>query len=200
MQYYDSSDTNASAMLGITLKNIIDEEIFPSQELIILCIGSDRSTGDSLGPLVGYRLKQTMQCGFYVYGDLMHPVHAGNLTTYIDNIYRTFDNPYIVAIDASLGKPEHIGLITLSKGPLRPGLGVKKKLPEVGDVHITGIVNISSDSGHSILQTTRLSTTFRIADTIFNALNYLLISDIDISDDFYKLQLPEKLYLQPLTS
>ena len=35
--------------------------------------------------------------------------------------------------------------MTLGSGPLKPGLGVKKKLPEVGDLHITGIVNSSHD-------------------------------------------------------
>ena len=44
---------------------------------------------------------------------------------------KTFDNPFIIAIDASLGKEDHIGMMTLGSGPLKPGLGVKKKLPEV---------------------------------------------------------------------
>ena len=83
---------------------------------------------------------------------------------------------FIIAIDASLGREEHIGLITLGEGPLKPGLGVKKKLPEVGAVHITGIVNSSSNSNHSILQTTRLYLIIQLADVIFNALNALLIS------------------------
>ena len=101
----------------------------------------------------------------------MHPVHAGNLQLYIDKINETFVDPFIIAIDASLGREEHIGLITLE-----PGLGVKKKLPEVGAVHITGIVNSSSNSNHSILQTTRLYLIIQLADVIFNALNALLIS------------------------
>ena len=106
----------------------------------------------------------------------MHPVHAGNLQLYIDKINETFVDPFIIAIDASLGREEHIGLITLGEGPLKPGLGVKKKLPEVGAVHITGIVNSSSNSNHSILQTTRLYLIIQRADVIFNALNALLIS------------------------
>ena len=42
----------------------------------------------------------------------MHPVHAGNLQLYIDKINETFVDPFIIAIDASLGREEHIGLIT----------------------------------------------------------------------------------------
>jgi len=40
---------------------------------------------------------------------------------------QAFINPYIIAIDASLGRKDHVGLITLGTGPLRPGLGVNKK-------------------------------------------------------------------------
>ena len=35
------------------LKPIIDD----NRDIIFLCIGTDRSTGDSLGPLIGYKLK-----------------------------------------------------------------------------------------------------------------------------------------------
>ena len=137
------------------------------------CVGSDRSTGDSLGPIVGYKLKKHMQCNFYVYGDLTHPVHAANLSKYIECINQTFINPYIIAVDASLGRRDHVGLITLGAGPLRPGLGVKKKLPEVGNVHITGIVNESSNESHSTLQTTRLCVIMQIADVITSAFGML---------------------------
>ena len=165
--YFDSSSEKAALLLSIRLKSIINTKKKPNQEIIILCIGSDRSTGDSLGPLIGYKLRKAPQCGFYIYGDLMHPVHAGNLQLYIDKINETFVDPFIIAIDASLGREEHIGLITLGEGPLKPGLGA---------VHITGIVNSSSNSNHSILQTTRLYLIIQLADVIFNALNALLIS------------------------
>ena len=62
------------------------------------------------------------------------------------------------------------GFITIGTGPLKPGLGVKKKLPEVGDIHITGIVNNSGATDHVLLQTTRLSMIMTLADTITAAL------------------------------
>lgn len=143
--YYDSTSNDAALLLSEKLKYIIKTSKDSNQETIILCVGSDRSTGDSLGPIIGYKLKKSMQCDFYVYGDLTHPVHAANLARYMECINQAFINPYIIAIDASLGRKDHVGLITLGTGPLRPGLGVKKKLPEVGDIHITGIVNESSN-------------------------------------------------------
>ena len=177
MVYYFSSEKHdAHIDFSKKLSSFLNSTDAFSHPIAVMCIGSDRSTGDSLGPLIGYKLKKAPQCGFYIYGDLMHPVHAGNLQLYIDKINETFVDPFIIAIDASLGREEHIGLITLGEGPLKPGLGVKKKLPEVGAVHITGIVNSSSNSNHSILQTTRLYLIIQLADVIFNALNALLIS------------------------
>ncbi len=48
------------------------------QELIILCIGTDRSTGDSLGPIVGYKLKPYISSyeKVHLLGTLDQPVHA----------------------------------------------------------------------------------------------------------------------------
>ena len=66
----------------------------------------------------------------------------------------------------------HIGYVTLSEGPLRPGLGVKKELPDVGDIHITGIVNFSGMMESLLLQTTRLSMVMQLADVISKAILY----------------------------
>ena len=41
-----------------------------------------------------------------------------------------------------------------------------KNLPEVGDVFITGIVNVSGSFEQLLLQTTRLSTVFHMAEAI----------------------------------
>lgn len=201
--YYDSKSSEAALLLSQKIRYLMNNNLYNNlcinRDIVILCIGSDRSTGDSLGPVIGYKLKKMSSNNFYVYGDLEYPVHAANLAYYINKIYETFSNPYIIAIDASLGKEEHVGLITLGAGPLKPGLGVKKKLPEVGDIHITGIVNISSEYNHSTLQTTRLHIIMQIADVIVQALNILLESYIagnntNINDGSYILQSPVRLF------
>ncbi len=143
-----------------------------SREIVVLCIGSDRSTGDSLGPLIGYKLEKYHMADVSIYGTLQSPVHAANLAEKLDEIYSLHSNPFILAIDASLGTKDHIGYITLGNGPLRPGLGVNKELPDVGDIHITGIVNFSGMMESLLLQTTRLSQVMRLADTISKAVLY----------------------------
>lgn len=126
LYYFDSNNPKAPAQIGHILTNMVTDIILPNQEIIILCIGSDRSTGDSLGPVIGHKFKDFISPGLYLLGDLNQPIHATNLNHCIKSIQKTFDNPFIIAIDASLGKEEHIGMITLGKGPLKPGLGVKK--------------------------------------------------------------------------
>ena len=54
----------------------------------------------------------------------------------------------------------------MGNGPLYPGAAVQKELPPVGDIYITGIVNISGILEYLTLQTTRLSTVISLADTI----------------------------------
>jgi putative sporulation protein YyaC len=144
------------------------------QELVIVCIGTDRSTGDALGPLVGTFLTRSLHRYKHhpvtVYGTLDEPVHAVNLKDTLQLIYSRHHNPFILAIDACLGKLSSVGTITVSKGPLKPGAGVNKELPEVGDMHITGIVNVGGFMEYFVLQNTRLSLVMSMAECISNIL------------------------------
>lgn len=133
---------------------------------IILCIGTDRSTGDALGPLIGTHLSRLNLPGLNVYGTLDEPVHATNLQENIHFIQKSFSNPFIIAIDACLGKMDSIGCITLADGPLKPGAGVHKQLPEVGEAHITGIVNVGGFMEYMVLQNTRLNLVWRMSENI----------------------------------
>lgn len=138
----------------------------PGSELVCLCIGTDRSTGDSLGPLVGTMLKKMAPPGLRIYGTLDEPVHAVNLRATLENMRRTLKNPRIIAVDACLGHLHSVGSIQVGTGPLKPGAGVNKKLPEVGEVHITGIVNVAGFMEYFVLQNTRLSVVMKMADII----------------------------------
>ncbi len=143
-------------------------------DLIIMCIGTDRSTGDSLGPLIGYKLQRILKRyqNVFVHGTLDDPVHAKNLKSSIDHVYRSYKKPFVVAIDACLGKVERVGCINMSHGPLRPGAGVNKDLPPVGDIHVTGIVNLGGFMEYIVLQNTRLSLVMKMADTISEGIQY----------------------------
>lgn len=138
--------------------------------LVVICIGTDRSTGDCLGPLVGTALSKYANLPFHLYGTLEDPVHAMNLQETLDQVAATFDNPFIVGIDACLGQSSSVGCIQIVQGPLRPGAGVNKELPPVGDVHMTGIVNVGGFMEYFVLQNTRLSLVMRLSEIIASSL------------------------------
>ena len=153
-----------------SLKNLKKTRFSPLQTPVFFCIGSDRIIGDCLGPLVGHKLKQLFPGKDTIYGTLKQPVHAQNMEQYLSEIYQRFKDPFCIAIDASLGSPDHVGLITLSGAPLSPGEGVKKNLPKVGDISITGIVNSWTGDPHLCLQNTRLNEVEQLSEFIFRGI------------------------------
>jgi putative sporulation protein YyaC len=155
---------------SIIYKLILKLNYHPNMELIILCIGTDRSTGDSLGPMIGTLLKKNNGLPATIFGNIDNPVHASNLDQMIEHIYKNHRNPFIIAIDAGLGKKSSVGYIDVKKGPLKPGSGVNKKLSEVGNMHITGLVNVGGYMEYLVLQSTRLSTVMKMAEVIARAL------------------------------
>lgn len=136
------------------------------REYIIVCIGTDRCTGDALGPLVGTYLRQLKPTRFTVYGTIHDPVHAKNIEETMAFIYATHEEPFIIAVDASLGKASSVGTIIAGIGSLQPGTALKKSLPKVGHVHIAGIVNVGGFMELTVLQNTRLSIVFDMAHAI----------------------------------
>lgn len=150
------------------MNNFYDESY---SDIVIICIGTDRATGDCLGPLIGYKVKDMRYENVHVYGTLDEPVHAKNLGEYMQQLDK-YEKPFVIAIDACLGRLERIGFINIKDGPLSPGSGVNKNLPAVGNINITGIVNVGGFMEIMILQNTRLSIVMNMANLIANGLKY----------------------------
>ena len=145
------------------------------QPIVVVNIGTDRSTGDSLGPLVGSFLKEKQHLipGIHIYGTLDSPVHATNITRCIENIRNIHANSIIIAVDACLGQAKNVGNLNLGIGPVKPGAGVNKELPSVGHIYMTGTVNVGGYLEYLVLQNTRLNLVMKLAksisDTIYRA-------------------------------
>ena len=168
--YINEKKTSAGSELAHLLNQCIRSSEKNWDEIVFICIGSDRITGDSLGPLVGHHLSQYHWKNISIYGTLEHPVHALNLETALAQIKKRHPSALYIAVDASLGSKKHVGFITVGTGPILPGAGVNKELPPVGDIFITGILNMSGAFEHLMLQTTRLSSVIRMADTIVSGI------------------------------
>ncbi len=177
--YFDPGNTRSLFDFTVSLQELIRKNIEKKEEIVILCIGSDRATGDCLGPLIGHKLCQFQASrhkkSFRIFGTLENPIHAKNLEATMQMIRLYHANALIIAIDASLGIVDHIGYVTLGEGSLCPGIGVSKKLPAVGDIFITGIVNLSGFSSQMLLQTTHLNLVVKLADFITKGLYHSLL-------------------------
>jgi len=172
------------------LRDILSQKILNilkyKRPIIFLCIGTDRSTGDSLGPLVGNKLRYVVGKDFYLYGTLEFPVHAKNLVSIVTEINSRYENPYIIAIDACLGSIQNIGNIIIEDKPLSPGAAMNKQLPKVGNLSITGIVNISGTLEFMVLQNTRLFTVMHLSDVIYRGIYHSILKTVGYkkSSDF----------------
>ena len=166
--YFDSTQTADAEVCGRILHSMIQEVRAEKKRdgVVFLCIGTDRSTGDSLGPLIGYKLNSQRVRQVEIVGTLERPVHAMNLEQSLAMLHMRYPNHVVVAVDASVGSQDHVGCVTLGKGALRPGLGVCKELQAVGDIFITGIVGGYGSHDPLMLQSVRLSVVMRMADYI----------------------------------
>jgi putative sporulation protein YyaC len=152
-------DMYAVEKLCDAMKNI------PWHNTTIVCVGTDRSTGDAFGPLVGSKV---MERGISVpvIGTLDDTVNAVNLESRLSEVRTS----HILAVDASLGTFANVEHLVFEDGPLFPGKGVKKSLSPFGDWCLTGIVNISGFLENLVLNNTRLSLVMAMADVAAQAI------------------------------
>ena len=111
--FIDERKASASSQLAHILKKCIDQIDHYWNEIIFICIGSDRITGDSLGPMIGHHLSRFHWKNVFVYGTLDFPVHALNLENTVITLKKRHPSALFIAVDASLGSKKHIGYITV---------------------------------------------------------------------------------------
>lgn len=129
---------------------------------VFVCIGSDLSIGDSLGPLVGTELEKL---GFTVVGTLDHPLHGLNMKERLSGLLGT-KGKELIAIDACIGVNDEVGKFEVKKGPIRPGAGLGKNLIKVGDYSISAVVSSGGAFEFFRPQTIRLSFVIDMAGKI----------------------------------
>lgn len=154
----------ASGGVCIALKKVMPEF---EAEPVILCIGSDLSVGDSLGPVTGTKLKEKLAgLNCYIYGTLAKPITAHEVKYMNEFLKSTHPNSPVIAVDAAVGLAGDIGLIKVAKRALKPGSGTNKKLNKVGDVSVMGIVAERSVFNYSLFSSTRLNVVYKMAEII----------------------------------
>lgn len=166
-------NTLATSGEVLALKKLLPPEPTPP---VILCIGSDLTVGDSLGPIVGTKVKEKLKgLNCYVYGTLAKPITAHEIKYMNQFIKLTHPHSQIIAVDAAVGCAGDIGLIKLSNQGIRPGSGANKKLGKIGDASIMGIIAEKTVFNFSMLSSTRLSMVYKMSDVISEGLsNYVI--------------------------
>lgn len=134
------------------------------EELLFLCIGTDRSSGDAFGPLVGSKLKAA---GFpQVIGTLDEPCDASNLESIAASLPVEL---IVVAFDACLGRPGSVGTFLSLRSPLIPAGSMKGSFAPIGDYSIAAVVNVNGPKPYQALQTAPLRLVLDMADRAASA-------------------------------
>ena len=134
---------------------------------VIVCVGSDLSVGDSLGPVTGTKLAEKLKgLNVYVYGTLAKPITAHEVKYMSSFLANTHPESPVIAIDAAVGVAGDIGLIKVADRPLAPGSGANKRLNKIGQISILGIVAEKSLFNYSLFSATRLNIVYKMADII----------------------------------
>ena len=150
-----------NSFAAIKIGNFLTEHL---DSAAIVCIGTDKCIIDSLGPLTGTLLmKENVKAD--IYGTLDKPVHAMNINEYMKSLKKK-KYKRIIAVDACLSNKKSQGIIEVREGPITPGKGIGKMLPEIGDLSIIGIVDSSDKEFHDLIQDTRLSLIYEMAEII----------------------------------
>lgn len=144
-------------------------------KIIFFCIGTDRITGDSFGPIVGYKLRYLFKGveEVEIYGNLDKNVCANNASIIINNIRDKYKNPFIIAIDSAISSKENIGKIVVDNNGMYLGSALNKKINYIGDLSIKGIVsqNVNIPKyNFKLLQNTSLGVVMNMADVVSNGI------------------------------
>ncbi|ANS77272.1 sporulation protein [Paenibacillus yonginensis] len=133
----------------------------PLSDLQFICIGTDRSSGDALGPLTGSRLRAY---GIEaVIGTMPDPCDAETLRVKLEQLP---EGKIRIVIDACLGADSNVGFYLAARAPLKPAESVGLRLPPIGDYSIAAVVNRRSPKPYHTLQTTSLHLVMQMAEEI----------------------------------
>jgi len=156
-------DKYSEFMLGENLAEFI------KRDPVIVCIGTDKCIGDSLGPLVGSLLKRD-NIPITVYGTLSDPIHALNINRKINYIKMRHPMSFIIAIDACIGDKKEVGRIYVREGPVFPGKGVGKEIKSIGDISLVGMVDSTENDLKKSLYNIRLGFVMDMAEKIVKSI------------------------------
>lgn len=143
----------------------IAAEVPRIEELAFVCIGTDRSTGDSFGPWVGTLIHERGMPN--VIGTIRQPCDADHYDRMTRDIPESMK---VVAIDACLGQRERQGNYLIDEGPLYPARATGRGLASIGHYSIAGVVGPLSIKPYWSLQRASLYEVMGMARSVADAI------------------------------
>lgn len=142
---------------------------------VILCVGSDKILGDSVGPLVGDLLKYRFKLKCFVYGRPDASVNGKNLTEYTKFIAAAHPESPVIAVDACLSESHSTGDVHIKCGGINPKRAVTRAANPVGDVGVLGVIEGLTCSPLSTLMSVSWDNVeklcYKIAFVLYSALS-----------------------------
>lgn len=137
--WINSTLPDAADIFGRNMRYLLNRVNPRQKPLAFACIGSANANvpADNLGPLIGTIL--TRHGLPNVYGTMDCPLNALTLPYYMPLLKDIAKNCCLIAVDAAIGTPTQASYLTLTKGGIRPGSALNRKLPPVGHLYITGV-------------------------------------------------------------
>lgn len=119
---------------------------------VIVCIGTEKISGDSLGPMVGDFLTEIYDVEAFVYGKSQKNVNGINFSSYSAHITAHHSNAIIIAVDSCLGAKADIGKIKVTSFGVKAGGALGKNNQRIGDIGILAVVGEYGKDNFDILK------------------------------------------------
>ncbi len=119
-------------------------------QVVVMCIGTMKVIGDSVGPRVGDILKaDNIDC--YVYGDSVGNINACKIDVYEQLLRACHAGDIVIAVDAALGEKGDVGKIKVVGNGLRPGKALGRSGNPIGDIGVLAVVGERSEDNVATL-------------------------------------------------
>ncbi len=143
---------------------------------VILCVGSDKIPGDSIGPMVGEFLKNSFNVRCFVYGALGLSVNGTNLKKYLDILTAAHADSVVIAVDACLSAGEIADEVLVKGGGVNPKKAGTDLVYRTGDEGVLGVLPTGGLNPLSALMSVSIDKVEKIAYKIAFAI-YRALSD-----------------------
>lgn len=142
---------------------------------VIICIGSDKISGDCVGPLTGVALREKLNIKAFVYGTTENAVHGKNLAAYLAFIQSVHQNNPIIAVDACMSDCHRAGEIKVIKGGVHPQRALTRRKNPVGNLGVLAVVSKTSANPLSALMSVAIDDVEKLSNKVAFALKSALV-------------------------